>query len=326
MATIKDVARQAGVSVSTVSKYINGGNVRPEYQPAIRDAIQQLDYRVNPFARGLKAQRNRSVGILLPDISAPFFGTVIMSLDRTLRENGYHSIISCYGSNHGLEVDNLQFLLTNGIDGLIYIPEDISSEEFHSITRNNHIPVVQMDRMIRSVESDAVLVDNVEASFQAVSRIIERGHRRIALISGPKSVFTAKERQLGYMKALSEYGLVYDAGLMITGDNSFATGYRACDLLSSLQDPPTAVFATNHNITIGVVTAARERGLRIPEDLDIFGFDCADVYSMMRPPLPVVCQPEEDIGKTAAHYLIERLNGYTGAARVTRLQCRIPGK
>jgi len=326
MATIKDVARLAGVSVSTVSKYINGGNVRPENQPAIRDAIQKLDYRVNPFARGLKAQRNRSVGILLPDISAPFFGTVIMSLDRTLRENGYHCIIACYGGNHGLEVDNLQFLLTNGIDGLIYIPEDISAEEFHSITKNNHIPVVQMDRLIRGVESDAVLVDNVEASFQAVSRLIERGHRRIALISGPKSVFTAKERQMGYMKALSEHGLVYDAGLMLTGDNDFATGYRACDLLSSLQDPPTAVFATNHNITIGVVTAARERGLRIPEDLDVFGFDCVDVYTMMRPPLPVVQQPEEEIGRLAAAYVIERLNGYSGQPRITRLQCKVGQK
>ena len=238
MATIKDVAKLAGVSVSTVSKYLNGGNVRPENQPAIREAIAALDYRVNPFARGLKAQRNRSVGILLPDISAPFFGSVIMSLDKVLRENGYHSIIACYGSNHGLELDNLRFLMTNGIDGLIYIPEDISAEEFHEITANSNIPVVQLDRMIPGVKSDTVLVNNTDAACQAVSQLIGKGHKRIALICGPKSVFTAKERQVGYLKALAEHGLVYDASLMLSGPNEFATGYRGCELLTSLPDPP----------------------------------------------------------------------------------------
>ena len=321
MATIKDVAKLAGVSVSTVSKYLNGGNVRLENQPAIREAIAKLDYRVNPFARGLKAQRNRSVGILLPDMSAPFFGTVIMSLDKTLRENGYHSIISCYGSNHGLEQDNLRFLLTNGIDGLIYIPEDLSAEEFYEITAGRDIPMVQLDRTILGVDSDAVLVDNADASYQAVSQLIAAGHRRIALISGPKSVQTARERQMGYLKALSEHGLVYDASLMLSGDNEFATGYRGCELLAALTDRPTAVFTTNHNITIGLVTAARERGLRIPEDLDVFGFDCVDICTMMRPPLPVVQQPEQEIGRLAATYLIERFGGYTGQSRITRLPC-----
>ena len=99
----------AGVSVSTVSKYINGGNLRQENVDAICNAIAALDYRVNPFARGLKAQRNRSIGILLPDMAAPFYGSVVMALDKTLREYGYHSLISCYGSNHGLERDNLRF-------------------------------------------------------------------------------------------------------------------------------------------------------------------------------------------------------------------------
>ncbi len=323
MATIKDVAKLAGVSVSTVSKYLNGGNVRPEIQPAIRDAIAALDYRVNPFARGLKTQRNRSVGILLPDISAPFFGTVIMSLDKVLRENGYHSIIACYGNNHGLELDNLRFLLTNGIDGLIYIPEDISAEEFHEVTANSNIPVVQLDRMIPGVKSDAVLTHNTEAAYLAVSRLIEKGHKRIALICGPKSVFTAKERQIGYLKALSDHGLVYDASLMLSGPNDFATGYRGCEALISMTDRPTAIFATNHNITIGLVTAARDQGLQIPQDLDVFGFDSVEVCAMMRPPLPVVEQPEQEIGRLAATYLIDRFSGYTGEARITRLPCTV---
>lgn len=323
MATIKDVARMAGVSMSTVSKYMNGGNLRAENAAAIRDAIAALDYRVNPFARGLKAQRNRSVGILLPDITAPFFGTVLTAMDKTFREHGYHSIISCYDANPGLERDNLRFLLTNGVDGLIYVPEDLTAEEFRELTASFSIPVVQVDRMIPGITSDTVLVNNDKAAYRAVSQLIEKGHSRIALVGGPKSVFTAKERQMGYLRALADHGIAYDTNLMITGENTFATGYRGCEALLQMKERPTAVFATNYGITMGLITAARERGLRIPEDLDVFGFDCVEICTMLKPPVPVVHQPEEEIGRTAALYLLERLGGSTVEPRVTRLGCRL---
>lgn len=323
MATIKDVAQMAQVSLSTVSKYLNGGNVHADNAEAIRNAITSLDYRVNPFARRLKTQRSRSIGVLLPDMTAPFFGSVVTALNKTLREAGYHTLISCYGAMHGLERDNLQFLITNGVDGLVYVPEDVSSEEYCELTKIFNIPMVQVDRLIPGVEADAVLANNTDAQYQAVTRLIQKGHRRIAAITGPKSVFTAKERQTGYLRALSDGGILYDDALFISGNNDFATGYLGFDALLQLPDPPTAVVATNHDITIGLVTAARERGVRIPEQLDVFGFDCAEVCTMMRPPLPVVHQPEEEIGQTAARYLLERLNGYTGAPRVTRLICRL---
>lgn len=326
MATIKDVARMAGVSMSTVSKYINGGTVRPENIAPIREAIAALDYRVNPFARGLKAQRNRSVGILLPDVSTPFFGSIIVAMDKTFRENGYHSIISCYGADHGLERDNLRFLLTNGIDGLIYIPEDLTAEEYQEITSSYSIPVVQVDRSIQGVNSDTVLVDNVQAAYKAVLTLAQKGHRRIALITGPKSVLTAKERQVGYLKALSDSGIPYDDGLFISGENDFATGYHGCETLLQLSSLPTAVFTTNYNITLGFITAARERGVQIPEQMDVFGFDCVDICTMLKPPIPVVQQPEQMIGHTAADYLIERMQGCTDAPRTTRLECGIVSK
>lgn len=323
MATIKDVARLAGVSVSTVSKYINGGNLRSDCSEAIRKAIAELDYRANPFARNLKAQRSPAIGILLPSMTATFFGAVVTSLDKVLREHGYHTLISCYGATHGLERDNLQFLAASGIDGLIYVPEDVTREEYHELTRNLGIPMVQIDRMVQGLEADAVLVNNTEAQCQAVARLIEKGHRRIAAVTGPKSVFTAKERQVGYLRALSDGGILYDDTLFISGENDFATGYRSVDTLMALPEPPTAVVTTNHDITIGLVTAARERGLRIPEDLDIFGFDCVDIFTMMCPPIPVVHQPEQELGQIAARYLLDRLDGYSGPARITRLPCRL---
>ena len=325
MATIKDVAQLANVSVSTVSKYINGGTVRGPNAQAIADAIEQLGFRANPFARNLKNQRNRSIGVLLPDMSVPFFGNVLSALERTLRERGYHVLISCYGSDHGRERDNLRFLLTNGIDGLIYLPEDVTASEFHELSTNFPIPVVQVDRYIQGLDSDTVLVNNMEAARTAVSKLISRGHRRVGLISGPKTVLTAKERQVGYLQALSEHDIAYDDALMILGTNDFATGYRGFETLIALQEPPTAVFCTNYNLTMGLITAARERGMKIPEDLDIFGFDCADICSMMKPPLPVVHQPEQEMGRLAASYLIQRLDGYDGQSRATELKCRLLG-
>ena len=323
MATIKDVARLAGVSVSTISKYLNGGNVLEENAEAIRKAIAELDYRVNPFARSLKTQKSRAIGVLLPEMTPPFFGSVVMSLDRTLREHGYHTLISCYSSSYGLERENLQFLLGNGIDGLIYAPEDISAEEFYDLTANSSIPTVQIDRMVQGVHSDTVLVDNADAAYDAVSHLILRGHRRIAIITGPKSVYSAKERLVGYLRALSDHNIRYDDNLVISGQYEFATGYRALEPLLELPEPPTAVFVTNYDFTIGLVTAAREKGLSIPDQLDIYGFDCVEICTMMNPPLPVIQQPESEIGRIAAEYMIQRLEGYTGDPRVVKLKCKL---
>ena len=323
MATIKDVARMAGVSMSTVSKYMNGGHVREENVEAIRKAIEVLDYRVNPFARRLKTQRSRSIGILLPDITAPFFGAVVTALDKTLREYGYHTIMSCYSANHGMERDNLHYLISTGIDGLIYIPEDLSAEEYYELTTNCNIPMVQMDRMIQGVECDAVLVDNADATYNATAELISRGHRNIAMMTGPKSVFTAKERQVGYLRALSDHGILFDDSLFVSNENTFATGYHGFEQIWDQPERPTAVVTTNYDITLGLVTAVREKGLRIPEDIDIVGFDCVEVCTMMKPPLPVVHQPEQLIGQTAAQYLVQRLQGYDGQPRLTRLKCEL---
>ena len=321
MATIKDVAKMAGVSISTVSKYLNGGNVRGENLQAIRNAIETLDYRVNPFARGLKAQPHRAVGVLLPDILAPFFGNLLTAADKVLREAGYHTIISCYSANHGMERDNLKFIISNGIEGLIYIPENLSVGEFEELTQKYNVPIVLVDRIIQGVETDTVLVENSEAVYKAVSSLIEKGHRKIAILSGPKSVFTAKERQIGYLRALADHNVLFREDFFITGENTFATGYQGCEALLALPEPPTAILATNHNITMGLVTVLREQGLHFPDDVDVVGFDCADICSMMKPPLPVIHQPEMLIGQTAAKYLIQRLEGYTGPARLTRLPC-----
>lgn len=323
MATIKDVARLAGVSQSTVSKYINGGKVRPANLEAIRSAITALDYRVNPFARSLKTQRSHSIGILLPTLSVPFYSQIFTALDKVLRENGYHTIISCYSSDHGLERDYLNFLIGTGVDGLIYLPENLTADEFSEITANCGVPVIQVDRVIPGVLTDTVLTDNTESSYQAVSHLIRSGHRRIAAIGGPGSIQTARERIVGYLRALEESSILYDGSLVFRGELTFATGYQGFVEMMGLSAPPTAIFSTNNDITMGVITAARERGVNIPNDVAVFGYDCVDVCSMMTPPLPVVYQPEQEIGRTAAQWLIRRLEGDDSPPRTVRLNCSL---
>lgn len=323
MATIKDVAARAGVAVSTVSKYLNGGNVRARNADAIRAAIDALDFRVNPFARNLKTQCSRSVGVLLPNITAPFYGAVLASLDRVLRANGYHGLVSFYGSNHGLERDNLQFLLNAGIDGLVYIPENISAEEFSELTESCGIPIVFADRLISGVSCDAVLVNNSDSVYRAVSHLLNNGLERIGIISGPKEVSTANERLVGYFRALSDHGIIYDDLLVASGENTFAAGYRKFSDMLDMKNPPTAVLAANYDITLGVITAAREHGIKIPEQIELFGYDCVNICRMMTPPIPVIHQPEEEIGRITGEYLIERLSGGGGSPRITRLECEL---
>ena len=319
MATIKDVARMAGVSMSTISKFLNGGNVREENAAAIREAITALDYRVNPFARSLRTTRSRSVGVLLPTLKVSFFGNIVSALDRTLRAGGYHSVICCYDSDHGLERDYLSFLLSNGIDGLIYVPDDLSAEEYLELTQKSNIPVVQVDRVIQGIYTDVVLSDNAESVHTAVTHLIAQGHRRIALITGHTYIFTARERLVGYLRALSDHGIPYDDRLVFSGDYTFTTGYQSFETMVKLSDPPTAVCCVNDDITVGVIAASRERLNHGSAPIAVFGYDCVDVCSLMSPTIPVVHQPEEEMGQLAGTYLMERLDGFNGPPRISRL-------
>ncbi len=323
MATIKDVAQMAGVSISTVSKYINGGNVRPEYAEPIRKAIAELDYRANPYARSLRTTRSRSVGVLLPTLTVSFFGHIVSALDRTLRAGGYHSIVCCYDSDHGLERNYLSFLLNNGIDGLIYMPDDLSAEEYLELTQKSSIPVVQVDRIIQGIQTDAVLSENAESIYTAVTHLIAQGHRRIALVTGHTYIFTAKERLVGYLRALTDHDIPYDDTLVFSGGFNFTTGYQSFQKMMELSEPPTAVCCVNDDITVGVIAASQEYRNHSKNPLSVFGYDCVEVCSLMTPTIPVVHQPEEEIGQLAGTYLMERLNGYDGPPRVSRLHSTI---
>jgi LacI family transcriptional regulator len=324
MATIRDVAKQAGLSVATISKYLNGGPVREKNRGTIQNAINALGYQVNPYARSLKTRRSMSVGVLLPSMITPFFTNMLTELDLVLRGSGYHELVSFYGPDHGLEREKFQFLVNAGVDGLIYAPEHVTAGEFEEIVGGRGLPVILTDRLVEGVSADTVLVDNTEAVCEGMGQLISRGHRRIAIINGPEAVFTAKERMAGYLRALAGAGIAYDPALVKSGEYSAPTGYRSFQELMAMPAPPTAVFTTNYDLTLGALTAAHERGVKLPDEVALYGFDCSDICNILVPPVPVIAQPEKEIGRLSAQYLLERMEGYAGAPRVSRLRAIIP--
>ncbi len=190
MSTIKDVARRTGLSLSTISKYLNGGNVREENRLAIDAAIEELDYSVNVFARSLKANRSMTIGVLLPTISSPFFGRVVAAMEPVLRRSGYECFVCSYDFDREQELKKLEFLARYHVDGIVYVPENVTAGEVRA--RVGAIPVVLIDRSLDQADYDTVVVDNLNAVYMAIELLIGRGHRRIGLIAGPQTISTAR--------------------------------------------------------------------------------------------------------------------------------------
>lgn len=321
MSTIKDVARRTGLSLSTISKYLNGGNVREENRLKIEQAIRELDYSVNYFARSLKANRSMTIGILLPTISSPFFGRVVAAMDAQLLKSGYQSVVCSYNFDHTLELEKLEFLARRHVDGLIYVPEHATIDEIRP--RVGQTPMIFLDRTIEGADCDTIVVDNLNAVYMATEQLISRGHRRIGLIAGPQSISTARERMTGYRRVLSDYSLPVDESLIVMGDYDMESGSRLFNRLLDMPDAPTAICVTNYDMTIGAITAAHERGVALPKDVDLIGYDNVDLCRIVSHTLEIVEQPMDEMGKAAAKLIADRLAGDTSPRKVLRLKARL---
>ena len=308
--TTKDVARVAGVSVATVSRYLNGHNVLDENREKIEQAIKQLGFRVNPIAQTLRTNRSMTVAVLVPTLANIFSMSIIESIERCLDQYGY-SIMVC-GSRGELarEEEKLRFVRDKRVDGVIVIPVGSSGSHIAEIVGDD-IPVVLIDRVVDDVRFDAVVVDNTNAAYHAVEQLIIKGHRRIAMIAGPQHIYTARERLKGYRRVMSDYGLAIDEDLVLVGDYTSDTAYGLVKELIQRDPRPTAVFLSNYEMNIGAIGCLNELGIRIPEELSVIGFDHLDLSSVVKPPLAVVAQPRDEIGRKAAELLYARMSGDT---------------
>jgi len=305
-ATIRDITRLTGLSVATVSKYLNGGHVLPENKILIKNAIQELHYEVNEIARGLATSRTKTVGMLIPTLKNAFACTITAYVGECLRSHGYGTIVcDCRGAT---EEQVLSFLLSKRVDGIITIPVSGSADHM-ALTRNRNFPVVLIDKAFQGLAYDCVMADNTAASHKAMSLLISRGHRRIGIICGTKASFSANERLQGYRDELAAQGIAYDERLVMRGEFIVAHGYESFKRLYSLPERPTALYLTNYEITLGAVIAMNELGVRLPQDLSVIGFDNLMFAQAISRRLWMVVQPMREIAETAAGILLGRMEG-----------------
>ena len=320
MSTIKDVSKYTGLSLATISKYLNGGNVRDENRQSIDEAVRALGYRVNRNARSLKTNRTMTIGVVMPTLSVPFFGSVISALDQTLRGAGYTSFVCSYDFDRDLELEKLRVLSNNNVDGIVLAAQYVSAEELNEIrnARGVEMPIVLVDRTIPNFVCDSIVIDNLNATYGAVEQLINAGHRNIGIIVGPLDISTANERMVGYRRALKDYGIIPggektadgEPGSMIQfGKYDFESGYRLFNHFMDMEQPPTALCVTNYDMTLGAATAAHERNIVLGKDIGFVGFDAVDLCRIVTPPLSIVEQPAELMGQKAGEVLLKRLAG-----------------
>ena len=206
-ATLKDVASATGLSTATISKYINGIPVKEQNKITIDKVIAELDFHINDIARGLKTNRTRTIGVLIPELENIFSTAIVSSIEDVLMLHGYSTILCDYKSNPKLEAEKAVFLINKMVDGIITMPYYADGGYIKKLI-NKEIPIVLIDRMIDGVECDSVLVDNLNASYSAVEQLIKKGHKRIGIICGPKNIYTTKERLKGYIRVQEDYAIL----------------------------------------------------------------------------------------------------------------------
>lgn len=304
--TIHDVAHLAGVSASTVSKYINGGSLREKNCIKIQKAIEQLGFKPNNIARGLKSNHTYTVGVIMPSLSNTFCATIISSMEKDLQKNGYGVLICDCANDPKAEPSCARFLLEKNVDGIVTMPLS-DAPQFLNIFQENDVPIILIDQKPSNVECDSILVDNLNASYHAVEHLINHGHRKIAIICGDHDRFTTQERLTGYLRVLTDYSMPICDEYIQYCNYTTTGGYNAVKSLMVSKEPPTAIFATSYDLTIGAVKALNDLELSIGKDISFIGFDGMVLSELIRPPLTLITQPMEEIGQHAAQLLLRRM-------------------
>lgn len=304
--TIKDIARETGLGYATISAYLNGTNVRPKNKELIEAAIKKLGYVRNEYARGLKTHRSKTIGVLIPELANTFSTVIISAVEDELRSRGYGILVCDCRSNPSIEKDSLHFLQSKMVDGVIVMPISTDGKLFDLLPED--LPAVAIDRFTLSEKVSHILINNREISAKATRMLTEKGHRRIALISGAKGMYTADERRKGYQETLEVVGC-YDPSLIFNGDFTVDGGYLAMKQMIETGTDVTAVFIANYEMTIGAIIAINEMGRKIPEDYSFIGFDNHELSKVITPKLATVNQPLREIGRKAAVLMLERLEG-----------------
>lgn len=303
--TIVDVADEAGVSYATVSRVINNkAHVSPEKRERVLRAMAQLGYVVNMQARSLAGGESRVVGLLVDYLSSSYMDEIIRGIDEALDAENYDLMLY---TTHRRKTKESAYVtkLTRGLaDGLLLIlPRNAAA--YLDTLRQRQFPHVMVDYLNNKQNVPSVSATNFRGAYDAMSFLLSLGHRRIGFITGTMELGSARDRLDGYRAALKDHGIPADSHLICEGDFTQPQGYQCAQELLSLSEQPTAIFASNDMMAFGVMEAARERGLRLPEDLSIVGFDDIPQASYVHPALTTIRQPLEEMGRSATHLLLK---------------------
>jgi DNA-binding LacI/PurR family transcriptional regulator len=307
--TSHDVAKKAGVSIATVSRVLNDSPLVTESaRRQVLRAVQELNYQPNRTAQRLRAGRSRVIGLIISDIQNPFFTSVVRGIEDLAYQHGY-SLVLC-NSDEDVQKEQLyiEILSSERVAGVIILPTGI---DCCAPLFNLRMPVVMMDRVVAGFDTDTVVVENVSGAFAATQHLVELGHKRIGLVGAPSGISVGSERQQGYARALAAHGIATGETLIRIGNFKETGGYQAARELLDLNPRPTALFVANNLMTLGALVAIRERGLRIPEDISIIGFDDMPWANLLQPPLTAIAQPTYELGQRAAQLLLARLQDRT---------------
>lgn len=306
--TMHDVAREAGTSVATVSRVINGSqSVSPELKARVLKVMKKLHYHPSSLARSLKMSQTMLVGILVPLLEHPGYSRMASGVEKALFEHGYRGLICNTEENEARENDYIEMLIQQRVDGII-INTSARDPKYLVELQKNNVPIVLFDRTIQGVDCHQVFCDNSNGGYSGVEYLAQLGHRRIGLIAAPDYPAVMKRRLEGAKQALMDYQMDSDPDLIRIGDTQlFDMGYDAGTQLLQMKNPPTAIFSLTDVTAVGVMHAAMDMGLRIPEDLSLIGYDDLPIASYIVPQLTTVRQPLLEMAKMSVHFLMKSL-------------------
>ncbi|MDW8092006.1 MAG: LacI family DNA-binding transcriptional regulator [Meiothermus sp.] len=320
MPTIRDVARLAGVSIATVSNALSGGrHVSPQVREAVLAAVRELGYVPNRLARSLRNRRSQTIGLIVPDITNPFFSSLVKSIEQAARARGYQVLLCSSEEDALLEYDLALALISRQVDGMIVIPTQDAPRYLQRIGEKT--PVVLLDRIGGEDGLDRVGVDNLQAARRGTEYLLSQGHRRILLLISTLELANIRERVEGYQAALEAAGIGFDERWVVPCGRGADTARVVEKAIQKYR--PSAIFAATNRLSLVAVQAIRNLNLPFPERISLLGFDDFEWSTLLQPYLSTVRQPLEEMGQRAIQLLLERLEGVrSGPARVL-LPCEL---
>lgn len=306
--TIYDVAREASVSMATVSRVVNGNpNVKPSTRKKVLDTIELLGYRPNAVARGLASKKTTTVGAIIPDISSMFFADLARGIEDIATMYNYNIILANSDRNKEKEVKLINTMLEKQVDGILFMGGHISEDHIKQFTSTS-VPFVLASTYDETNTVPSVNIDNEMAAFEATKFLLDQDNKHPAFIYGHDDTRISQFKFEGYKRALREYGVEIKQDFIVNVDYSYDSGIVAVKQLMELTERPTAVFVASDEMALGVIHGAQDLGFKVPEDLEVFGFNNTRLARMVRPTLSTIVQPMYDIGAVSMRLLTKYMN------------------